>query len=231
MKKFVQIGTIALAAAMLAACTPNGKTTEPTAKPNETSVPASHTQAPANTKIELSDVNNAPVMSEDDFDCIELDDGGLRINRCLNTRVIISIPETYKSKKITEIGKRAFGSETEIAGVKLPDSITVIGESAFYGCEKLRMVVLGKGVKLIGAGAFQSCYSLESVVLNDGVESIMEYAFGSCKGLTSIKIPESISNIADTAFFGLKDSLTIIGKAGSYAEQYAKEYGFNFKAK
>lgn len=57
---------------------------------------------------------------------------------------------------------------------------------------------------------------------------ILAQAFTNCKNMTSILIPESVTEIRELAFDGCEKLTTIYGKAGSYAETYAKDNGYTF---
>ena len=76
--------------------------------------------------------------------------------------------------------------------------------------------------------AFMGC-SFEYAYIQDCTTAIKSKAFANCKNLIFIRIPESVSFISPNAFEET-NNLTIIGKAESYAEQYAKDYGFAFIA-
>ena len=54
-------------------------------------------------------------------------------------------------------------------------------------------------------------------------------SFWNCYGLENINIPESVTTITDPVFIN-PDSITIHGKKGSYAEEYAKEESIKFAA-
>ena len=94
-----------------------------------------------------------------------------------------------------------------LTSVTIPDSVTSIGYEAFYECE-----------------------SLTSVTIPDSVTSIGDEAFRYCTSLTSVTIPDSVTSIGDRAFYWCPTKLTIKGKAGSYAETYAKDNNIPFKA-
>ncbi len=111
----------------------------------------------------------------------------------------------------------------------IPYSVTSIGAFAFSCCTGLTSVTIPDSVTEIGYSAFQYCYGLTNVTIPDSVTSIGDWAFEGCTGLTSVTIPESVTSIGDCAFGGCYD-LTIYGKKGSYAEQYAKDNNIPFKA-
>ena len=109
----------------------------------------------------------------------------------------------------------------------IPDSVTSIANGAFNCCVNIASVVIPDGVTTIGNGTFYGCDSLTSIEIPDSVTSIGDYAFAWCSSLTSIEISESVTYIGDDAF---EDSAleTIYGYAGSYAETYANENGYEF---
>lgn len=89
--------------------------------------------------------------------------------------------------------------------------------------EKKEEVVIEGGVfvKYNGTAA--------DVVIPEGVTSIGKQAFFGCTDLKSVTIPESVTQIEADAFdSGTK--LTIYGKEGSYAQEYAKKYNILFRA-
>ena len=86
--------------------------------------------------------------------------------------------------------------------------------------------VLPANLTAIQAEAF-SHTDATVVKLPEGVISIGENAFAYCTKLKQIYIPKSTTSIHPTAFTGVT-GLTIFGKAGSAAEQFASDYGFTF---
>ena len=112
---------------------------------------------------------------------------------------------------------------------KIPMGVTSIGDSAFEDCFGLKNIEIPVSVTSIGNEAFMGCYELTGIKIPTSVTSIGDSAFAYCSELTSIEIPKSITSIGKAAFdqSGLK---TIYGDTGSYAEAYAKENGYTFKA-
>lgn len=82
-------------------------------------------------------------------------------------------------------------------------------------------------VRIIGDRAFEGCIYLERIVdLYPTVTTIGEKAFYGCTGLSSAKIPSTVVKIGDSAFSNCSPWLTIVCDKGSYAETFAKSYGF-----
>ena len=152
------------------------------------------------------------------------------IQGCMNTKIPMGV---------TSIGDSAFWNCHCIKNVEIPASVKSIGSSPFIGCQELSSIIVSpenatytsndncnaiietKTNKLI-----QGC---KDTKIPTSVTSIGNSAFAYCSELTSIEIPKSITSIGKAAFdqSGLK---TIYGDTGSYAEAYAKENGYTFKA-
>jgi len=129
----------------------------------------------------------------------------------------VTIPATYNSKAVTEIGAEAFYENTRITSVSIPTSVTDIGDRAFYRCTSLGSVsfVDGSQLKTIGHSAFMSCYNLETITIPASVTSIGDNAFRYCTSLASITIPASVTLICNQAFSGCTGLTSVIFEAGS----------------
>ena len=155
------------------------------------------------------------------------------------------------------IADDAFYSSSGLESIELPDSVTAIGKDVFSRCANLKTVHLSASLKEIPFGAFRWCVSLESidipdsvtvihggigvdypgafcccqklktVILHEGLLEIENTVFDSCKALSSIVIPDSVVSIAKNAF--LCCNILICAHTGTFAEQYAKEYGLRFR--
>ena len=82
---------------------------------------------------------------------------------------------------------------------------------------------------LPGGSQFQinDCENLTDVTVMNGMESLG--LIKECPKLATVTIPPSITWIGDDNFEGCPSDFTIIGKKGSYAEQFAKQTGHPFK--
>ena len=95
-------------------------------------------------------------------------------------------------------------------------------------------VTVEDGTKGIAGYAFYWQYGITEVQIPNTVTNIGDYAFLGCEKLTEIRIPQSVTDIGEGALGyldadGLKvEGFTIYGVAGSAAQQYAEENGFEF---
>lgn len=182
-------------------------------------------------EITVEDVMNAPENPESDFVVVDHGNGNVELLGYEGTDEIVVIPEIWNGKKITTISSYVFGAGSIAKAVKIPDSVKQIDEMVFATNKNLEIVVFGSGVKEIGMAAFQLCENLREVVLNDGLEKISIISFVSCDSLKKLTIPESVKEIEPNAFDSYEGSeFVLAGKAGSYAETYAKENGITFEA-
>lgn len=136
----------------------------------------------------------------------------------------IVIPDTYRGKPITSIGKKAFFNKSDVTGVTFGKNITSIGEHAFANCSYLTELVLPEGLTTLGSNAFASCRLLAGeLVIPEGVTEIPEKAFAFCGQLTSIKFGSNVESIGPNAFTDCK-GLTSITLPDSL--RYVYDYAF-----
>lgn len=131
---------------------------------------------------------------------------------------------------ITGIGKNLFSYCENIKSISIPDSVKRIGRNAFShtayykNADNWENDVLFIGNHLIEAkNGIRGLYSIPA-----NTKTIAEEAFLGCDNLTSVTIPDSVTSIGYWAFYGCSN-LTICGVSGSYAEEYANDYKFNFR--
>ncbi len=136
-----------------------------------------------------------------------------------------SITSVAISSGVRGIGSFAFYECSNITSVTIPSTVTELGSSAFRGCSSLSNVTIPGSVNTIGAYAFYGCSLLTEVTIENGVSSIGNSAFGMCGSPSSISIPASVKSIGYSVFAsGAKPTITCT--KGSYADTWAKTYGY-----
>ena len=113
----------------------------------------------------------------------------------------IVIPDTYRGKPVTSIGKKAFFNKSDVTGVTFGKNITSIGEFAFANCSYLTELKLPEGLLSLGSNAFASCRLLAGeLVIPEGVTEIPNNAFQYCAAITSVKLGSQVQAIGKNAF-------------------------------
>lgn len=110
---------------------------------------------------------------------------------------------------------------------EIPDGVAKIADAAFSSNLNLTSVTVPEGVEELPENAFSYATALKSVNLPSTLKTIGKWAF-EATAFTSLYIPESVTAI-DTHAFDSAALKTIMGKAGSYAETFAKENGYAFE--
>ena len=108
----------------------------------------------------------------------------------------------------------------------LPSSVAFIDHVAFSDCMNLTGIILQEGLKGIGERVFRNCPGLTSVTIPSSVTKIGIGAFEDCVNLHSITC---LSRDCDISHLGVYNA-TIYGYAGSTAETFALENGYQFSA-
>lgn len=111
---------------------------------------------------------------------------------------VLSIPNKYKGKQVTRIGKDAFSDKILLDKIDIPSSIIEIGDGAFWNSH-LETVVLNSGLKRIGKRAFEKT-SIKSLTIPNTVEEIGEYAFSGTSFLKTVTLQEGIKRIKEGTF-------------------------------
>ena len=146
-----------------------------------------------------------------------------------NQSVATTVKKITLPDSVTYMGRNLFFGNKALEEIKLPKYIESIPNRTFYGCTGLKEIAIPEHVKMIEESAFQGCTGLASVELPEGLTSIGNYAFKECSGISTFTIPASVTYIGYDAFEECGD-VTIKGYTGSAAENYAKEYGYQFES-
>lgn len=100
------------------------------------------------------------------------------------------------------------------------------GYASLKNCKYLNTLVIDEGTSQVASEAFSNCVGLKNIIIPDTVTILKSGSFADCTGLERIYIPESVDLISADV---LKNTNAVIyGKAGSCAQSYAKENGFEF---
>ena len=170
----------------------------------------------------MDDLKNHEETPGEDFKYRDKSNGEAVIKEYTGDDPIVVIPNEIDGKKVVDFGK-TFTNNKDIIAIKIGDNIEEVAEGALTNCDNLKYIVFGKNVKTINNGLLGG-QKIEQVELNDGLEKLGCSPSGV--GLLSkidISIPESVTEIC---YSGAK---TMIVKAGSSAEAYAKENNMDYR--
>ena len=139
-----------------------------------------------------------------------------------------SLKDAILPETVTSVGSYAFQNCTALEKVYVPQSTKTIGSQIFKGCEMLSDVTFADySISEIPSQAFMDCPSLTELVFPKGLKKIGSQAFVNDISLFNLTIPMSVTSIDSTAF-SYPAKTTIYGVAGTYAETFADNGGFNF---
>lgn len=229
MKKIFACILIIIIFASFAACNDSGYQGSENS-PNVTVSGDTQSQSGNNKELSVESLMSASATSASSFN-YEVIDGKLTITRFIGDETIVVIPDTIDGQKVEVIGESAFVNEEEVKAVKLGNSVTTVCTSAFENCYAMEVFVSGDSLVVLGRCAFNFCTSLREIKLNEGLETMEFGCFGMTK-LSEAYIPESVTSISMGFLIDpdYQDNFVIKGKAGSYAEQYAKDNNHKFEA-
>lgn len=193
---------------------------------NDTSSDSKSDNDKKDTKYKSADeITMDDLMSHDETlaEDFEFNDGAdeIVIQKYVGKDPIVVIPDEIDGKKVVGF-ESAFILNNNIVAVKIGNNVQEVENSAFSGCKQLKYVVMGDSVKTIGGGVFDGT-NLQELVLNDGLQKVGsdDYTYYLIPPTSNwgmdLKIPESVTELHVSEF-------NLIGKSGSYAEQYANEH-------
>lgn len=130
------------------------------------------------------------------------DDGSAIITRYSGSAAALTIPSSLDGHTVKQIGSYAFGKNTTLTSVSIPETVTELEYYAFKGCTSLTAVTIPSGLTSagsLGSGAFSGCSALTTVQFGSGLASIPEALFEGT-GLKTVTLPESVTSIGSWAF-------------------------------
>ncbi len=174
--------------------------------------------------ITVDDVLNHPETPAEDFEYNDKGGKFVSIEAYVGTDPIVVIPEQINGLPVTVVTATGFNFDSKVKGVSFPSGVTEL--SGTFNNNKVVQIVVAKGVEEVENYAFINNPKLKYVDLGPNLIEIAECQFISDEEL-KIHIPESTTKLYDCVMW--EETTTIVGKAGSYAEEYAKEYGIKFE--
>ena len=142
------------------------------------------------------------VQSSGDYWYRTLTDGTAEILKYTGGSTSVQVPETIGGKSVKSIGAGAFGRNSDLESVSIPQSVTALQYGAFDSCSSLKKVDFASGSQLqsVADYAFNSCGSLTDINLPGSVETIGDHGFYWCESLADIDLGDNLTEIGDYAF-------------------------------
>ena len=141
-----------------------------------------------------------------------------------------SLKNVIIGEECEELEYETFKNCPKLKRIEIPSSVRKIGMRCFSGCTALKKVEFHRGLTIIDGWVFEECTSLKKIILPNTVTNIGD-AFWYCD-IEDIEIPKSVTQIEGIGdMYGEGEgerTATIHCYENSYAEDFAKEYGFDY---
>lgn len=177
--------------------------------------------------------NKGDVGSSAFYNCSSLETATLNINGVIGKSCFANCANLSSVKigaQVIEIVDYAFGSNTSLPEIIIPDNITSLGSSTFSGCSSLANVTIGKGINSLPSSLFSGCKSLASIVIPNNINSIGNNVFNACSNLGDVTIEEGESTLSlgsngsSPLFSDCKLDEVFIGRKLSYSTSSSSGY-------
>lgn len=134
------------------------------------------------------------------------------------------------SQSLQVLPEACFKEDVSLSSIILPDGITTIQDGCFYYCIQLKSISLPDSLRIIGYESFCECPNLHEVSLPDGLIRIGESCFYRCSELEKINIPDSviIDEFWNEYMFLHCDKLTLHIHDNTDAKEFAEKYGIRY---
>lgn len=157
-----------------------------------------------------------------------------------------SLKKVTLPERIRFLCSQAFKDCVSLETIELPEGLKEIGIGVFEGCKSLKELWIPDSVNKIGSGAFKGCTGLKEISLPEGITKIDRGTFENCTSLEKLRIPAGVINIGterldwiiameeedigkvvhDNPLEGCDNLKELCVYAGSYAEEWARENGY-----
>lgn len=122
-----------------------------------------------------------------------------KYSRSIYSEDKVTIPDTYKNKKVLSIGVGAF-KNSKIKEVTLPSTIEIIKTEAFLNSTNIAYLDIPSSVIEIRARAFENMSSLKTINLKEGITTIRASVFKNDTSLSEITLPSTLEYLGASAF-------------------------------
>lgn len=139
----------------------------------------------------------------------------------------ITVPKSYEGKKVTSVSEGAFGGNSTLTKIILPETVKEIEDGAFYGCSSLLTIEVSAAnevflaedgvlyasdkTELVAVGQARS----EALTVSNRVAAIRGYAFGGGAYEVAFKENSSLKVVGSYAFAGFNGKVTLGGNITS----------------
>jgi len=127
-------------------------------------------------------------------------DGYMTVTAYIGAEADVIIPSQIAGRAVTKVGDEAFGDNSQLLSVMIPEGVVSIGKAAFQNCLNLANVSLPSSLSTIGESAFNSCAQLKQIVIPDRVTAIADSTFLRCLQLKDVTFPTELKSIGRRAF-------------------------------
>ena len=160
----------------------------------------------------------------------EIRNGGAVITSYTGEDSEVIIPTTLGGYPVRVIGENAFSSRYSVERVVVPEGVVELERISFRYCHDMAEIVLPSTLRIIGDNAFYRCERLTQDEIPEGVVELGNRAFQGCGNLYDVTLPMSLESIPWYAFTECSSRLVIHAPAGSAAQAFARNKGYNFNA-
>lgn len=99
----------------------------------------------------------------------------------------VTLQSIHFSKRVTQLGRKAFYSSTLAGPISIPSSIGVVPDSAFYQCDYITEMTFEEGVQKIGKDAISHCSRIERVSMPSTITELGEGCFSYMNSLLEFR--------------------------------------------
>lgn len=175
-----------------------------------------------------------PVSDDLEYKYFEEDDGSLLIYAVSSEMEVlpevIEFPSEIDGKTVSILEKVFEGDCRGQKEIIVPDSVKEIRSNTFSLADTIEKITIN-GTEILREESIMMCANLKTLIIAEGTKVIESEVGYACENLKEVYLPASVEEIADyTCFGGCSENLTIYVPAGSYAEEWATQMGYNVKA-